>query len=394
MGYSAPEIARLLKVSERTPYNWLKQFMGRGIRWLTTELYKGRGRKPKLSKKQKSELYQLILEGPEKNGFRSAVWNSAMINELIFRRYGVIYNPRYLPRLLKKMGLSYQKAGFITDRVNDEKYRQERDQWKKEKWPEILEKAKKDNAVILFGDEVSFAMWGSLSRTWAPKGKQPLVPTKGIRKGLKMYGVIEFASGGFHYMEALHYCLKAASFKQLKASGVPDRIIDALKAFKDELFKTRSDFVEKLKSLFDQETMDRYLSPILTSAEMVGRFHQEGYIEFLKNIMAHFQGRQIILIEDGASYHRSKKVKTFLQTVEEQLTTERLPAFSPDFNPIEKLWKKTKKDATHLKYFETFEKLRQSVVTAFQAYMRDAAEVIRTMAKLRHQAFGEEGMVI
>jgi transposase len=368
--------------------------MGRGIRWLTTELYKGRGRKPKLSKKQKSELYQLILEGPEKNGFRSAVWNSAMINELIFRRYGVIYNPRYLPRLLKKMGLSYQKAGFITDRVNDEKYRQERDQWKKEKWPEILEKAKKDNAVILFGDEVSFAMWGSLSRTWAPKGKQPLVPTKGIRKGLKMYGVIEFASGGFHYMEALHYCLKAASFKQLKASGVPDRIIDALKAFKDELFKTRSDFVEKLKSLFDQETMDRYLSPILTSAEMVGRFHQEGYIEFLKNIMAHFQGRQIILIEDGASYHRSKKVKTFLQTVEEQLTTERLPAFSPDFNPIEKLWKKTKKDATHLKYFETFEKLRQSVVTAFQAYMRDAAEVIRTMAKLRHQAFGEEGMVI
>jgi transposase len=33
-----------------------------------------------------------------------------MINELIFRKFGVLYNPRYLPTLLKNMKLSYQKA--------------------------------------------------------------------------------------------------------------------------------------------------------------------------------------------------------------------------------------------------------------------------------------------
>jgi hypothetical protein len=56
-------------------------------------------------------------------------------------------------------------------------------------------------AVILFGDEVSFAQWGSLSRTWGPKGKQTKVPTSGKRTGLKMFGVIEVHQGDFIYRE-------------------------------------------------------------------------------------------------------------------------------------------------------------------------------------------------
>jgi transposase len=32
-----------------------------------------------------------------------------------------------------------------------------------------------------------------------------------------------------------------------------------------------------------------------------------------------------------------------------RLTIEQLPSYSPDFNPIEHLWKKVKKEATHLK---------------------------------------------
>jgi len=42
----------------------------------------------------------------------------------------------------------------------------------------------------------------------------------------------------------------------------------------------------------------------------------------------------IILIEDGASYHRSQAVEQFRQAHAERLTVYRLPAFSPEFNPI------------------------------------------------------------
>ena len=99
-------------------------------------------------------------------------------------------------------------------------------------------------------------------------------------------------------------------------------------------------------------------------------------------------GAPIILIEDGAPYHRSAQVKEFQKNMEGEglLFTYRLSSFSPDFNPIEKLWRNTKRNATHLRYFKTFDDLRESVLAAFRKYMNNAAEVIRVMKKLRSSA--------
>ncbi|WP_221897797.1 transposase [Bathymodiolus japonicus methanotrophic gill symbiont] len=87
--------------------------------------------------------------------------------------------------------------------------------------------------------------------------------------------------------------------------------------------------------------------------------------------------------EDGAPYHGSGVIKEFKLANVDRLTVERLPAFSPDFNPIEKLWKNTKRDSTHMKYFKTFEDLHDSVVQTFNTYMYDASKVICVMQKLR-----------
>ena len=65
------------------------------------------------------------------------------------------------------------------------------------------------------------------------------------------------------------------------------------------------------------------------------------------------------------------------------MTIERLPAFSPDDIPIEKLWKNTKKDSTHLKYFKTFEDLHASVIKTFKTYMQNAGKIICAMKKMR-----------
>ncbi len=89
---------------------------------------------------------------------------------------------------------------------------------------------------------------------------------------------------------------------------------------------------------------------------------------------------------DGAPYHGSQVVKEFVESHSERISIERLPAFSPDFNPIEKLWKNTKKEATHCKYFETFEELRESVFKAFGKFLNDATKVIGVMKKLRSEA--------
>ena len=45
----------------------------------------------------------------------------------------------------------------------------------------------------------------------------------------------------------------------------------------------------------------------------------------------------------------------------ERTTAYPLPSYSPDYNPIEYLWKKTKKRATHNQYFKEFAALTVSV---------------------------------
>lgn len=383
-GGTLPDIGKALGVTVKTVFNWLKAFMHKGLSWLRGFHYKGRGRRSKLTKTQKKALYDMIVAGPEANGFNCAIWNTALIGELIVRKFKVSYNLNYLSALLKKMGLSYQKARFVSDKEEEEKYEQARKEWVEKTWPEIVAKAKAENAVILFGDEVSFAMWGSLAYTWAPKGQQPLVKTKGIRKGLKMFGAIEVKGGGFQYMESLAYTLKAKSLKLLKAEGMPAELLSILSTLKNEQYPTQSLFLTAIKSVADENMLAEYQEVILRCAETSGKFNGDSYKEFLQQLLNHYSG-SIILIEDGAPYHKRADVVEFWEN-EPRLSVYRLPAFSPDYNPIEKLWKNTKRDATHLKYFKTFEELRHSVIETFRGYMEDAGKVFCVMKKLRENS--------
>ena len=120
-------------------------------------------------------------------------------------------------------------------------------------------------------------------------------------------------------------------------------------------------------------------------AEASGRFNSATYVAFLKQLLARFD-TPIILVEDSAPYHRSGEVKQFKAEHAERLTIEPLPVFSPDYNPIEKLWRNIKKEATHLKYFKSFDELRASVLRVFRDYLDDATQVIRVMKKLRTTA--------
>lgn len=384
-GKSWTAIAALLGVSVKTVGNWLKRFLVQGLGWLRGQHYRGRGRKAKLSAEQKRQVRAWVEAGPEANGFDCGVWNTAMVAELIWRRLGVRYNPRYLSSLLKKLGLSYQKARFISDRSDDEEYRQARQAWLEQTWPRILRQAKASGAVILFGDEVSFALWGSLSRTWAVRGHQPLVKTRGQRKGLKLFGAISFFDGAFAYREALAYTLTPKALKRLKANGVPAEVVAQLAPLKGLSYPTQARFHQAVDALLGVDCRTRYQRQLQQAAEDSGRFNGTGYVAFLQHLLTQFDG-PIILIEDGAPYHRSREVKQFQAAHAQRLAIEPLPAFSPEYNPIEKLWRNTKKEATHLKYFKTFDALRASVLRVFRQYLDDATQVIRVMKKLRSEA--------
>jgi hypothetical protein len=81
------------------------------------------------------------------------------------------------------------------------------------------------------------------------------------------------------------------------------------------------------------------------------------------------------LIHDGARYHTSASTQAFLATHSARITEHPLPSYSPDYNPIEYLWRKTKKRATHNKYFKEFAAVVVSVDKAL-AYFAAHPEMV------------------
>jgi transposase len=309
-GKSVAEIAEWFKLSEQTVYNYVKAFI---LNRLDSLVYKRPpGRAPKLSKTQKKVLAKLIERGPEAAGYDCGCWDTTLIQDLILTRFGREYSAHYVAELLKNMGFSYQKARFVSEHLEDVAPAQEK--WLNLIWPYILRFAQALGAMILFGDEASFAQWGSLSYTWAPKRKQPTLKTSGLRRAYKIFGLIDYFSGAFFYKSH------------------------------------------------------------------TGRFNSDSYKAFLSEVLAK-TSQHLIIIQDGAPYHTSKAMQEFFAEHADRLSVYQLPAYSPQFNPIEYLWRNIKKKATHLRYFPAFEDLVKKVDDKLRYFANTPKKITNLMGK-------------
>jgi len=126
----------------------------------------------------------------------------------------------------------------------------------------------------------------------------------------------------------------------------------------------------KVFGLIDYFT-GKFLSKCIT-----GRLTSESYQEFLCEVLARTR-KPLILIQDRAKYHTSVAMREFFAQHRERLTVYDLPSYSPDYNPIEKLWKKIKEGETHLHYFPTFESLMNRVDEAMVKFGNAPAEVLK-----------------
>jgi transposase len=92
-----------------------------------------------------------------------------------------------------------------------------------------------------------------------------------------------------------------------------------------------------------------YFSGRLCYQGIEGRFASDSYPAFWRTILTHTT-EHVFLIHDGARYHTSQATTPCLAQHAERITAHPLPSYSPDYNPIEYLWKKTKQRATQNQY--------------------------------------------
>ena len=64
----------------------------------------------------------------------------------------------------------------------------------------------------------------------------------------------------------------------------------------------------------------------------------DSLIGVLEQLAGFYAGQRVVLIWDGLSAHWSTKMRAFLDSQHDWLTTERLPAYAPELNPVEYLW--------------------------------------------------------
>ena len=208
-GISADEIAKVLKVSRSSIFEWQKTYRMHGAEALRTK--KTRGPKSRLDDGQMSQLYRLIVgRDPRQLSFGLALWTRGMIQELIFRQFGVRLSIVSVGNVLARLGMSPQRPLYRAYEQDPEKVAE----WKEKTFPQIQARAKKEGAAIFFADEASVRTNYHAGTTWAPIGKTPVVAGSGRTRSISMVSAIsprgelhfEVHESGIRQEEFLDFC--------------------------------------------------------------------------------------------------------------------------------------------------------------------------------------------
>ena len=87
-------------------------------------------------------------------------------------------------------------------------------------------------------------------------------------------------------------------------------------------------------------------------------------------------GKRYALVMDNAPWH--KKTMRLVETeqlseyedIRKSVTFVKLPPYSPDLNPIEQVWRITRRENTHNVFFASLTTLESTVDTAFEAWAK------------------------
>lgn len=128
---SKAQVADRLGVSRTAVGKWWATFVRDGMKGIAAKPRHGAA--PKLSPTQLRELPKLLEKGAGAFGFSGELWTTARVVKLIEQRFGVRYDRDHISRVLRQLGLSWQKPSKRAAERDEKAVRQ----WLKNEWPRI-----------------------------------------------------------------------------------------------------------------------------------------------------------------------------------------------------------------------------------------------------------------
>lgn len=103
-----------------------------------------------------------------------------------------------------------------------------------------------------------------------------------------------------------------------------------------------------------------------------GRFNGETFGEFLKLLCAASTagGRRVVVISDNAKYHHARLHQSWREERAATFALDYLPPYSPELNPIERVWKLTRRLCLHNRYFGFLETVIDAVENQFTEWAK------------------------
>ena len=157
-------------------YGWLAKHREGGLWSLAAKPISGRP--PKVNAKMIKWLVDVLTQkNPQQMKFEFALWTREMIQKLLKDKYGVKLSLGSIGRLLAQLGFTCQKPLYRAIQKNESLVKE----WLAKVFPGIKRRAQQEKADIYFGDAASIRSDHHAGKTWAPKGKTPVVQSTGAR---------------------------------------------------------------------------------------------------------------------------------------------------------------------------------------------------------------------
>ena len=265
-GEKPSAVVKSLGMNRTSIYRWLKAAAGRGRGERALAARALTGRPSKLTPTQQAQVFRWINgKDPRQYGLDFGLWTRQIAATLIEQKFGVHLGVTAVGRLLARLGLTPQKPlqrAYQRDPQAIER-------WRRETYPGIAASARKEGAEVYFWDESGFRADTVHGKTWAPKGKTPVIQRPGQRQSISAASAVN-AKGGF-WFATYQGALNAELFIELLKKMMRSRnkpvhlVVDGLPAHKKANVRQ---YIESTKGKLCMHILPGY-APDLNPDELV-----------------------------------------------------------------------------------------------------------------------------
>jgi len=194
-GEKPSAVVKSLGMNRTSIYRWLRAASGRGKGERALASRPATGRPCKLTASQQAQVFRWINgKDPRQYGLDFGLWTRQIAAVLIEQKFGVQLGVTAVGRMMARLGLTPQKPLQRAYQRDPEAI----ERWQRETYPEIAAAAKRIAADIYFWDESGFRADTVHGKTWAAKGKTPVIARPGQRQSISAASAVN-AKGGFWF---------------------------------------------------------------------------------------------------------------------------------------------------------------------------------------------------